>query len=470
MSLSYARPAPASSAPDEALVAIAIQGEMSAFEELYHRYAQRAWWVARRVTDNDEDARDAVAEAFAKVLGMLKGGSCTSTVNFGPYVLVATHHAAVDLLRRNARVAPSRDPMTLDSPSTFCLPAAHVEANEERRLVTEALAALSAREQRVLWMLEVEDASLRTAAAVVGVKPNHAAQIAMRARQRLRRAYARAYLRDTSNAACAFTVERLPSYLGDGLSRHAVERVNEHLAACAQCRRRLEELRDLGLTLRHALALPLLLGARAPKWWPRRRRGGTPPSGSFDAAGPISTQAASGAVSTVTYQLAPGANSLASFGAQLAETVGAAAPALQHFVAAASATLLVLGLSAVRDAVDPSPVHPTEQRQSQEMQSGPAVAAGAGTLPVGQAPSATIVVTSSNAPLGGSAVVDPPPVTPGPPAEVGPSSATGLERASETPAGANGPEVTPGPPADAGPPSATGLERASETPAGARTR
>jgi RNA polymerase sigma factor (sigma-70 family) len=93
-------------------------------------------------------------------------------------------------------VSPTRDLETLDSSTGFDQASERAAADEESRLVTQALAALPDRDQVVLWLLEVEDKSLRTAAKALGLKPNNVAQIAMRARRRLRREYVHAHLRN----------------------------------------------------------------------------------------------------------------------------------------------------------------------------------------------------------------------------------------------------------------------------------
>ncbi len=440
MAVRYAQHERSSSAADTELVADAIGGDMSAFAELYRRHAGRALSVARTVSDNEEDARDAVAEAFTKVLRSLRRGDRRGEMDFRPYLLVATRHAAVDIARRRARVAPTRDLEALDSPSAFDQTGARAVANEDGRLITRALARLSEREQRLLWLLDVEDKSLRTAAAVLGVKPNHAAQIAMRARQRLRKAYVRACLPNTPTPACALTVERLPGYIDRGLSGNAVKKVDEHLGTCARCRQRLDDLGDLGLTLRRALVFPALIGSRISKWWPRHGRGRVGARSFADAVGPMSAPAASssGGMSSSPFGLVPGGNAFASLATEIAHAVAAAAPAVQHFVAAASATVLVVGLSGLGGGADPPRGTSVEQQRSQEMRIDSAVAGGLGASTFGPASSTALPSeTSNDGPPGGSPAANPSTGGLGPPAHAGPPDATGPAPPTDTPAAAN---------------------------------
>ncbi len=52
--------------PDAALVAAARGGDATAFGELAQRYSRRVFRLAQRVTQNREDAEDAMQEAFIK--------------------------------------------------------------------------------------------------------------------------------------------------------------------------------------------------------------------------------------------------------------------------------------------------------------------------------------------------------------------------------------------------------------------
>ena len=219
---------------------------------LYRRHAPQALRVARQVTGNDEDASDAVAEAFTKVLQVLRSSPSGSGINFRPYLLVATRHAAIDIGRRKARVSPSTEVGALESTTGFDHPGALVAAEADARLLTDALRLLSGRERRLLWLVEVEDMALRDAAAVLGVKPNHAAQLAVRARRRLRRGYMRALLGDHVAAGCRSAVGSLPAYVDGGLTQRSLDEVDGHIHACQDCQYRLEELRDLPPRLRRA--------------------------------------------------------------------------------------------------------------------------------------------------------------------------------------------------------------------------
>jgi len=376
------------SSEDGRLVAAATRGEMEAFAKLYRRYAGQARGVARRVVDNEADAEDAVGEAFTKVLRTFRTTARPTEIDFRPYLLVATRHAAVDILRRRARVSPSRELEWRGSPTAFDQPDERAVANEEGRLIRQALSALSERDQLVLSLLEVEHRSVRATAEVVGLKPNHVAQIAARARKRLRRRYVRAHLRDVRKGTCGFIVEHLPAYLDDELSDRTRNKIDAHLAQCQHCQKRRDELGDLGITLRRALLWPSVLGAGVHKRWPFQRRTRLGFRRLADAVGRVPTEMTPDCGASLSCNLARGANTLSTVTGEVTNALGAAAPAVQQIVAAASATLLVLGASALGNGAA-APAGSSPPQRSQEVSVSRGASGGPGNRVFRQPPSTT---------------------------------------------------------------------------------
>ncbi len=179
---------------DASLVRAASASNEAALAELYRRHAAAAERVARSVAVNRDDAADAVAEAFTNVFRVLpEAVSDGQELRFRPYLLTATRHAAIDVLRRTTRVQPVHDldaegegpPRWPTSPG----PAEEVVAREDLGLVAEAFAQLPERWRSALWLIEVERLSTRDAGSILGVEANNAAQLATRARSRLREHY-----------------------------------------------------------------------------------------------------------------------------------------------------------------------------------------------------------------------------------------------------------------------------------------
>lgn len=77
---------PAHHDPDRELVARAASGDAAAVTELYRRHAGAALQAARSVTQNPDDAADAVSESFARTLQALQAGRLGLEVQFRAYL------------------------------------------------------------------------------------------------------------------------------------------------------------------------------------------------------------------------------------------------------------------------------------------------------------------------------------------------------------------------------------------------
>jgi RNA polymerase sigma factor (sigma-70 family) len=246
-------------ATDPELVRAGATGTSEAFAELYRRHSPAAVRVARGVLANGDDAADAVAEAFTKVFGSISGGRISDEIAFRPYLLATTRNAAVDQVRRAGRLTPTPDLAELDPGSPRRGPSDDLVASEESELVAQAFRDLPRRWQSVLWLTEVEGVPPREAAQVLGLSANNVAQLATRARARLRERFLQAHVRNHAGPGCQATVERLGAFLAGTLSPGARRSVDEHLLGCEPCRLRLAEVEDLGGALRRAvIPLPVL--------------------------------------------------------------------------------------------------------------------------------------------------------------------------------------------------------------------
>ena len=255
-------------APDAELAQGAAAGDSQAFDELYRRHADAAWRVAYSVTGNREDAADAVAEAFTRMLSALNAGRLADLDRFRPYLLATTRNAAIDVLRRTGRVHPT-DTELADPGAPLSLgPSERLLEGLDTALVAAAFRSLPERWRSVLWLTEVEGMAPAEAAGLLGLSANGAAQLAVRARAGLRQRFLQAHLRGDVDSECRFTVERLGAYVGGGLSPRDIAKVDQHLADCRPCSARLAELEEVGTTLRRVAApLPLALGPLAWKHW-----------------------------------------------------------------------------------------------------------------------------------------------------------------------------------------------------------
>ncbi|MGH9149090.1 MAG: sigma-70 family RNA polymerase sigma factor, partial [Acidimicrobiales bacterium] len=252
-------PAGLSGLDDATLAGRASQRDTAAFEELYRRHARSAWNVALAVSGNRDDAADAVADAFVRIFQALPEGRLLDGDHFRHYLFAATRNAAIDGRRRVGRLQPTAHEQ-LDGPATTTGPQDRVTRDADSALVATAFRGLPERWRSVLWLTEVEGIPPREVANRLGVTANNAAQMAARARARLRDRYLQAHLGASVADGCRSSVERMGTYVAGHLAPRDVAKVDQHLTGCEPCRRRASELADLSTSLRRtALPLPLLL-------------------------------------------------------------------------------------------------------------------------------------------------------------------------------------------------------------------
>jgi len=131
------------STPDETLVVLARQGDRSACEELFYRHAGVAYSVAYRLLGHEEDAQDAVQDAFLKTVLHLADFDGRS--GFRTWLLRIVHNAALDSGRRRRR-RPTQTLADGDAglePACDDDPAHGLEREDLRRVLDEALARLT---------------------------------------------------------------------------------------------------------------------------------------------------------------------------------------------------------------------------------------------------------------------------------------------------------------------------------------
>ncbi|MEU9019420.1 sigma-70 family RNA polymerase sigma factor [Actinomadura sp. NPDC048394] len=244
---------------DAALISRVRDGDVSAYATLYERHVAAARGLARHLTGGSDAAaaEDAVQDAFAKVLGVLRRGAGPDT-GFRPYLLTAVRRAVYDRRRADRRVHRTDRIEEFDEGVPFEDPAL---AELERSMIVQAYRSLPDRWQEVLWHTEVEGAKPADVAPLLGLTANGAAALAYRAREGLRQAYLQMHvagLGDTRRE-CRPTLERLGPFVRGALAARESRRIQRHLDGCAGCKALHAELADLNTALREGLG-PLVLG------------------------------------------------------------------------------------------------------------------------------------------------------------------------------------------------------------------
>lgn len=253
-------------AEEARLARAAAAGDGGAFAELYERYADRAYNLAVRICGSDEDAADAVQEAFVNVLRRLPELG-ERELSFGSYLFTATRNATYDLIRKQQRARPSDSipehavPVGAGAGGLGLDPGDPDEDPDRRQLlasqqeeIREANSRLPERQREVLALRELEDLSYDEIAALMEMNRNSVAQLISRARINLRNE-----LRGSALASVAATspeCERalpLIAMRDDGqLDEAAADAawLTAHLRGCERCQVATEAMQEAGVSYR----------------------------------------------------------------------------------------------------------------------------------------------------------------------------------------------------------------------------
>lgn len=176
--------------PDTELLQRASAGERDALEELFVRHRSLAYRVAYRLLGHEEDALDAVQEAFVKALTHLPTFEGRSS--FKTWLLRVVSNAALDLGRQRGR----RETMSMDAlgqrrreelePSEWVEPDRELQREDLRRELQQALDCLPPA-QRQTFVLHVDaELSYREVADSLGISIGTVMSRLFYARQKLR--------------------------------------------------------------------------------------------------------------------------------------------------------------------------------------------------------------------------------------------------------------------------------------------
>jgi RNA polymerase sigma-70 factor (ECF subfamily) len=160
---------------DETLVAATKRGDAQAFEELVLRHRQKVLAVARRITNNREDAEDVAQDSFHKAFLHLDAFQEKS--RFSTWVTRIAMNEAFMLLRRRrgiVEVLPENSDHGMKSWSEAFVdhspnPEESYLRRERTELLTEAINRLGSRIRTTILLREIEERSVKETAAILGV-------------------------------------------------------------------------------------------------------------------------------------------------------------------------------------------------------------------------------------------------------------------------------------------------------------
>ncbi|MGH3881721.1 MAG: RNA polymerase sigma factor, partial [Actinophytocola sp.] len=340
--------------PDAELIAAVREGDVAAYGMLYERYLVVAKRAAACLANTPAEREDLVAEAFTRVLRMLREGRGPDA-DFRPYLLVTLRNVAINITARGA-------PVSLYADVPDVAPAEAVDDPVIERwhatVAADAFASLPERWRVVLWHTEVQNESPATVAPLLGMRPNSVAALAYRAREGLRQAYLRMHVPEVPRSSCRPVVAKLAGYVRHSIPLPLSRKIGRHLTGCSDCRARAESLTNVNEELRGSLG-PVLLGAPLA-------------AASLPASAAV-TGAASGAVTGAV----PAAMSSAVSGAVAGGFSGAVSGAL---VKVATALVVAATAASTASAISSSPAEAVGMQVAAPAVRHPAVGQGSGTL------------------------------------------------------------------------------------------
>jgi len=211
---------------DGRLVELARSGDDAAFEVLYERYVAAILGFCRHMLGSQEEAEDAVQQAFVAAHGAIRRGS--REIAFKPWVYTIARNRCLSILR-----ARREQPMELPELSTAGLNE-QIEQRADLRELVQDVQRLPEQQRAALLLSELDDLSHAEVAEVIGCKPQAVKGLVFRARSAL------AERRAARAAACDDIRVELASAKGGALRRG---RLRYHLESCPACAAYLEELR-----------------------------------------------------------------------------------------------------------------------------------------------------------------------------------------------------------------------------------
>jgi RNA polymerase sigma-70 factor, ECF subfamily len=180
---------------DSELVARLRARDERAYEEMIDRFGQRMLAVARRLLSSEEDARDAVQEAFVCVVESIDGFMGESLLSTWLHRIVV--NAALMQLRRRRRkpeysidgLLPEfdRNGEWVAHSGPLSISAVEIlELRENRELVQRAIAQLPDTYRTILVLRDIEDLDSEEVVEILGITYNAVKLRLHRARQALR--------------------------------------------------------------------------------------------------------------------------------------------------------------------------------------------------------------------------------------------------------------------------------------------
>jgi RNA polymerase sigma-70 factor (ECF subfamily) len=177
---------------EKAVIALAQDGDIAAFERLVRLYETRVYTLALRMTGEPSDAFDVSQDAFLRLHGSI--GSYRGESAFSTWLYRLTTNVALDFLRKRKRRANREVPLSalgggeaspteIPDPDT---PERALERSTLREALQEALDSLTHEHRQILLLREIGGLSYEEIAAALDLEPGTVKSRLARAREQMR--------------------------------------------------------------------------------------------------------------------------------------------------------------------------------------------------------------------------------------------------------------------------------------------
>ena len=156
--------------------------DRSKFERLYLAYRDLMFYVANQILHNEQDAEDAVHQAFLKVAERIEKIGDPNCPKTRGYLVTIVENKAIDLYRRR-----KKHPMVELSDTLPGISAVY----EGENLLAACILKLPARYREVILLRYFQGYSVKEMAGMLGMSLAAAAKLDQRAKNRLRDLYER---------------------------------------------------------------------------------------------------------------------------------------------------------------------------------------------------------------------------------------------------------------------------------------
>lgn len=226
---------------DATLVELAVQGDSTAFAELYERYFDRVFdFLARMVRDQSE-AADLAQDTFLRAMNSL--GSLAKGASFKSWLFTIARNTALNRIERSSRLQPLQGRSDDDDEPTFDVvdsdrfgnPEEAVEASALAAFVWEAAKGLDPAQYAVLDLTVRQGLDSAEVAGVLGVTKNNAYVMVNRMKKGLEDAVGALMLFKAGRGACPELDASLARLELGEMSPEARRLIDRHASKCKVC-------------------------------------------------------------------------------------------------------------------------------------------------------------------------------------------------------------------------------------------